>query len=374
MDKILHVVGGMYKAGTETMLMNIYRKIDRNKVQFDFLYFTDEDTYYDDEILNLGGKIIRANSIKSTGIFNSINEDKDIILNNGPYKAIHAHTLFNCGIVMAAAKKAGVDIRISHAHTTADDESSLIRKIYVYIMRTLILHNSTVLLSCSDLAAKYLYGDGILSSKKHISFPNLIDYESILNTKIEDINNFKLENSIKEDEIVIGHIGSLKKIKNQQYILHIVKYMKDNGIKVKLFLVGGGENKQELEQLAYSLDINNQVILTGVRDDINVILKCFDIFVFPSIFEGLGLVLLEAQSAGLPCIVSEAIQPEADLGLGLFTRLNLSDGVEIWAKNITENFKYKETDKKKIIDAIDKNGYSVEKCISKLLAIYEIDK
>lgn len=374
MDKILHVVGGMYKAGTETMLMNIYRKIDRNKVQFDFLYFTDEDTYYDDEILNLGGKIIRANSIKSTGIFNSIKEVKDIILNNGPYKAIHAHTLFNCGIVMAAAKKAGVDIRISHAHTTADDESSLIRKIYVYIMRTLILHNSTVLLSCSDLAAKYLYGDGILSSKKHISFPNLIDYESILNTKIEDINNFKLENSIKEDEIVIGHIGSLKKIKNQQYILHIVKYMKDNGIKVKLFLVGGGENKQELEQLAYSLDINNQVILTGVRDDINVILKCFDIFVFPSIFEGLGLVLLEAQSAGLPCIVSEAIQPEADLGLGLFTRLNLSDGVEIWAKNITENFKYKETDKKKIIDAIDKNGYSVEKCISKLLAIYEIDK
>lgn len=374
MDKILHVVGGMYKAGTETMLMNIYRKIDRNKVQFDFLYFTDEDTYYDDEILNLGGKIIRANSIKSTGIFNSIKEVKDIILNNGPYKAIHAHTLFNCGIVMAAAKKAGVDIRISHAHTTADDESSLIRKIYVYIMRTLILHNSTVLLSCSDLAAKYLYGDGILSSKKHISFPNLIDYESILNTKIEDINNFKLENSIKEDEIVIGHIGSLKKIKNQQYILHIVKYMKDNGIKVKLFLVGGGENKQELEQLAYSLDINNQVILTGVRDDINVILKCFDIFVFPSIFEGLGLVLLEAQSAGLPCIVSEAIQPEADLGLGLFTKLNLSDGVEIWAKNITENFKYKETDKKKIIDAIDKNGYSVEKCISKLLAIYEIDK
>lgn len=373
MEKILHVVGGMYKAGTETMLMNIYRKIDRSKVQFDFLYFTDEETYYDDEILNLGGKIIRTNSIKNTGIFNSIKEIKDIILNNGPYKSIHAHTLFNCGIVMTAAKKAGIEIRVSHAHTTADDESSLVRKIYVYIMRKLILHNSTVLLSCSDLAAKYLYGDSILSSKKHISFPNLIDYETILNTKIEDINNFKLENSIKEDEIVIGHIGSLKKIKNQQYILHIVKYMKDNGIKVKLFLVGGGENKQELEQLAYSLDINNEVILTGVRDDINVILKCFDIFVFPSIFEGLGLVLLEAQSAGLPCIVSEAIQPEADLGLGLFTRLNLSDGVEVWAKNITENFKYKETDKKKIIDAIDRNGYSVEKCISKLLSIYKID-
>ena len=355
MEKILHVVGGMYKAGTETMLMNIYRKIDRSKVQFDFLYFTDEETYYDDEILNLGGKIIRTNSIKNTGIFNSIKEIKDIILNNGPYKAIHAHTLFNCGIVMTAAKKAGIEIRVSHAHTTADDESSLVRKIYVYIMRKLILHNSTVLLSCSDLAAKYLYGDSILSSKKHISFPNLIDYETILNTKIEDINNFKLENSIKEDEIVIGHIGSLKKIKNQQYILHIVKYMK------------------ELEQLAYSLDINNEVILTGVRDDINVILKCFDIFVFPSIFEGLGLVLLEAQSAGLPCIVSEAIQPEADLGLGLFTRLNLSDGVEVWAKNITENFKYKETDKKKIIDAIDRNGYSVEKCISKLLSIYKID-
>lgn len=373
MEKILHIVGGMGKGGTETMLMNIYKKIDRNKIQFDFLYTTNEETYYDKEIRSLGGNIFRINNLSILNIRKVRNQIYRCIKQNGPYKVIHAHTLFNCGIAMKAAEKSGVDIRISHAHTTADNEVGLIRKIYISLMRKLILDNSTNLLACSDLAGEYLFGAENIRSDKYTMFPNLISYENIIDVNHEDVEKFKIENKLQKDDLVIGHIGTFKECKNQKFLLKIVKVLKEKNKNVKLLLVGDGSMRDELESMCKDLDISDKVIFTGTRDDIDVILNSMDVFVFPSIFEGLGLVLLEAQAAGLPCVVSEAIQPEADLELGLFSKLNLSDGDESWANKIIEVYGKKETDKQKILDAFDKQGYSTEKCISKLLSIYKID-
>lgn len=372
-EKILHIVGGMGKGGTETMLMNIYRKIDRSRIQFDFLYTTNEETYYDKEIKKLGGNILRIDSLSILSINKMINQICDCINQNGPYQAIHAHTLFNCGIAMKAAKKSGVDIRISHAHTTADNEVGLIRKIYISLMKKLILDSSTNLLACSNLAGEYLFGAENIKSDKYTMFPNLISYENIIDVNYEDVEKFKIENKLQEDDLVIGHIGTFKESKNQKFLLKVVKVLKEKNKDVKLLLVGDGSMRDELETICKDLDISDKVIFTGTRDDIDVILNSMDVFVFPSTFEGLGLVLLEAQAAGLPCIVSEAIQPEADLKLGLFSKLNLSDGAESWANKIIEVYGKKETDKQKILDAFDKQGYSSEKCISKLLSIYKID-
>lgn len=371
--KVLHIVGGMDKGGTETMLMNIYRKIDRRKIQFDFLYTTNEETYYDTEIKKLGGNIFRIDSLSIFNINKMVNQIYDCINQNGTYQAIHAHTLFNCGIAMKAAKKSSVDIRISHAHTTADNEVGLARKIYISLMRKLILDNSTNLLACSDLAGEYLFGTENIKSDKYTMFPNLISYENIIGVKHEDIKKFRIENKLQKDDLVIGHIGTFKESKNQKFLLKIVKVLKEQNKSVKLLLVGDGSMRDELETMCKDLDISDKVIFTGTRDDIDVILNSMDVFVFPSTFEGLGLVLLEAQAAGLPCVVSEAIQPEADLQLGLFSKLNLADGAESWENKIIEVYGKKETDKQKILDAFDKQGYSTEKCISKLLSIYKID-
>lgn len=372
--RILHMVGGMDKGGTETMLMNIYRKLDRTKVQFDFLYTTNKKTYYDNEILNLGGKIIRINNASKFRINKFIGDISNCIEKNGPYKAIHAHTLFNSGIVMLAGKKNNIDIRISHAHTTADNEEGIIRKIYINLMRKLILNNSTNLLACSDLAGEYLFGVKHINSDKYTILPNLVAYEDILNIDIDKVKKFKQENNIDGNDIVLGHIGTFKESKNQKYLLQIAKYLKDNGENIKLLLIGDGYMRSELEFMCSKLDITENVIFTGVRDDIDVILHSMDVFVFPSTFEGLGLVLLEAQAAGLPCVVSEAIQPEADLGLGLFNKLKLDSGIATWGDRIVEVSSKKEIDVKKIEEAFDKKGYSTEKCISKLLSIYKIDK
>lgn len=371
--KILHVVGGMNKGGTETMLMNIYRKVNRDRVQFDFLYFTDEETYYDKEILQLGGKIIRIPKMRLLHIFDFINNISQVINFNGPYKVVHAHTLFNCGLVVKAAKKSNIDIRISHAHTTLDNENGILRKLYIKFMRNIILKYSTNLLSCSDLAGKYLFGEDIVKSYKYDILPNLISYENIINVDEDKVDEFKITNKLNNDEMILGNIGTLKEAKNQQFLLDIVYKLKERNKNVKLLLVGSGPLEEKLRDKCKKLGIENEVIFTGTREDIDVILNSMDVFVFPSIFEGLGLVLLEAQAAGLPCVVSEAIQPEADLELGLFSKLNLSDGSESWANKIIEVYGKKETDKPKRLDAFDKQGYSTEKCISKLLSIYKID-
>lgn len=365
MKKILHVVGAMNRAGTETMLMNIYRNIDREKIQFDFISYSNEDAHYDEEIRNLGGKVIKLTSTTS------VKELTKAIRENGPYDVVHAHTLFNSGIAMLAAKKCGIKNRIVHSHTTLDNSSSIARKVYINVMRFIINKYSTQTLACSREAGKYLFGEKEINKPKYSYFPNLINYEELLYKPEREVDKFKEEYSLN-DGIVIGHIGTLKESKNHKFLLEIAKYMTEQNIDVKLILVGEGSLRKELEDLTREYNISDRVHILGVREDINVILHSMDVFVFPSIFEGLGLVLLEAQAAGLPCIVSEAIQPEADLGLNLFTNLKLDDGVEIWVKHIMKFANKKEISLDKISRAFEEKEYSKDRCISKLMKIYNI--
>lgn len=366
MKRVLHIVGAMNRGGTETMLMNLYRNIDRSKIQFDFVSFIEEEAHYDEEIKSLGGKVIKI--LKS----NSVKELSKVIKDNGPYEVIHAHTLFNSGIAMLAAKKCGVKIRIAHAHTTLDYSSNLVRKIYIKFMRYLINHNSTNTLACSKEAGRYLFGDKKIKKDKYNYFPNLINYNDLLKEPNEEVEGFKEQYNLK-GSIVIGHIGTFKESKNQRFLLEITKHMKENNIDVKLLLVGEGGLRVQLENLAKEYDVYDKVKFVGIREDINVMLHSMDVFVFPSIYEGLGLVLLEAQAAGLQCIVSEAIQSEADLGLGLIRKLNLSDGVEKWLEEILKVKGMKEKDINKINKAFEEKDYSTDKCISKLMKLYNIN-
>ena len=364
--RVLHVVGAMNRAGTETMLMNIYRNIDREKVQFDFISYSKEEAHYDKEIKELGGKVIKLS--KTTSVKELINAIKE----NGPYEVVHAHTLFNSGIAMLAAKKCGIKNRISHAHTTLDNGSSIARKIYINSMRFLINKYSTQTLACSREAGKYLFGEKEINKAKYSYFPNLINYEELLHKPEREVIKFKEEYNLN-DGIVIGHIGTLKESKNHKFLIEIAKYMTEQNIDVKLLLVGEGSLRKELEDLTREYNISDRVHILGIREDINVMLHSMDVFVFPSIFEGLGLVLLEAQAAGLPCIVSEAIQPEADLGLNLFTNLKLDDGVEIWSKHIMKSVNKKEISLDKVSRAFEEKEYSKDRCISKLMKIYNIE-
>lgn len=362
--RVLHVVGAMNMGGTETMLMNIYRNIDRSKVQFDFISYTDKESYYDEEIKQLGGKIIKLNRS------NSIKELCNVIKKNGPYDIVHAHTLFNCGIAMKAAKKYGIKIRISHAHTNLDSNNSIIKKIYINLMRYSINKNSTKLLACSDAAGRYLFGDRYVNKGKYSYLPNLIDYSKFIDEKYDKVREFKREMKL-EDKIVIGHIGRFIEAKNHKFIIDILKYISEKNKDIVLLLVGDGPMRVEIEKIAHQKNVYDKIRFVGIRDDIDIMLKSMDVFVFPSIYEGLGLVMLEAQASGIPCIVSNAIQPEADLNLGLVTKLSLDDSTSLWGDNILRVSNKKEKDKEKIIKSFEETGYSLKGGIDRLMNIYK---
>lgn len=359
--RILHVVGAMNAAGTETMLMNIYRNIDRNKIQFDFISYQ-ANGHYDEEIKKLGGRIINLSKTLS------VKELYDAIQNYGPFYAVHCHTLFHCGVAVFAAKLAGVRLRISHSHTTFDRSDSFHRKMYMRLMRYAINRFSTKLLACSSQAGRYLFGDNNLN---FTYFPNLIDYRQFLKKKTAEVNRFKMEHGLM-DSIVIGHIGRFTDAKNHLFLLEILQSILKKETNVKLLLVGDGELKPQIIGLARKLGIYEKICFAGIRTDVPLILNCMDIFVFPSLHEGLGLVLLEAQAAGLPCVVSEAIQSEADLNINLVSKLFLADGADVWADKILEMAGKKEKDIDKIIKGFEDNQYSLPAGVAKLMNIYNI--
>lgn len=368
--KILHVVGGMNVGGTETMLMNLYRKLNTN-VQFDFISYYDKDAYYDDEIKRLGGQVIKIDSPNKIGMIKSIKNLCEVIKENGPYNAVHAHTLFNCGVAMIAARLSGIKVRVSHAHTNLDNTKNIIRKIYIWCMRRTINLFSTDCIACSESAGKYLFGESITLSKKYKLLPNYVDYKKYLNCS--DTKSVRQELGIKDDDIVVGHIGRFVEAKNHKFLLEVVSEMINLNNKVKLILTGDGELRKEIESYAEELGIKENVYFLGIRKDIDKILNNLDIFIFPSIYEGLGLVMIEAQSAGIPCLVSEAIQKEADLDIGLVKQINLNDKKELWIKEAFELIENKNKNKKQILSAIKNKGYDLDNIINKLLEIYKLD-
>ncbi|WP_164667387.1 glycosyltransferase family 1 protein [Virgibacillus doumboii] len=357
--RVLHVVGAMNRAGTETMLMNIFRNIDRKRVHFDFVSYSSEDAHYDHEIKRLGGRVIKLSKT------NSIKEIYQVIKKYGPYDAVHAHTLFHCGVAAVAARLAGVKVRISHAHTTLDDDNGFIRKAYINVMRLMITFFSTHLLACSNEAGRYLFG-----KKPCIYFPNAIDYSKFLVNPQAKVIKFKMEQGFGKN-MVIGHIGRFIEAKNHKFLLEIMERVIGKDPSIKLLLVGDGDLKRQIEEEAKQKDLLENIRFVGVRKDITTMLHSMDVFVFPSLYEGLGLVLLEAQASGIPSIVSENIQPEADLEIGMVTKLSLADGPAVWADKIIELADMKKLDTAEIIDGFERSGYSLSKAISALKNIYE---
>ncbi|WP_161524796.1 glycosyltransferase family 1 protein [Alteribacter lacisalsi] len=362
--RILHVVGAMNRAGTETMLMNVFRQIDRSRMMFDFVSYSNEEADYDKEIEALGGRVIRLS--KTYGIMDLVHTMKTY----GPYDVVHAHTLFHCGIANAAAKIAGVNIRIAHAHTTDDDRQTVIRKLYTGSMKRLIRATSTDFMACSSHAGGFLFGKRVISGHRYRYLPNAIPYEQYTHVNEEAVKQVKREFGL-EKRFVVGHVGRMIEPKNHRFLLKVFKELRKKEPGAVLLLVGDGDLRRELEREVREENLTGHVRFTGLRNDIPVLLHAMDVFVFPSIYEGLGLVLLEAQASGLPCIVSEAIQPEADLNLGLMSRRSLHEAPAKWAEKITTCIGKKKPDPDEIGEAFLHNDYSVDQGIAALSEIYE---
>jgi glycosyltransferase involved in cell wall biosynthesis len=326
--RVLHVVVNMNRGGAETLLMNLYRNIDRSKIQFDFL--TCKEGVFDTEIIQMGGVVHRIPYITEVGHFHYIKELERFFTANCNYKIVHSHMDKMSGFVMREAKRAGIPIRISHSHNT-QSEGSFVARLYKWYSGQFINQNTTNFFACSNSAAQWLFAK---NSTNSTIIKNGINIEQfVFSTEIR--KEVRREFQLDDETIVIGHVGRFCHQKNHSYILDVFSQYHQLQEKSFLILVGDGPLRSEIEQKVKLLKLENKVKILGVRSDINRLLQAFDVFLFPSLHEGLPVSLIEAQGAGVSCLISDQISNEVDLGMDLIEYAKLSD-LEDWVQKLQE--------------------------------------
>lgn len=332
--RVLHVVGGMNRGGVETWLMHVLRNIDRERFVMDFLVHTREACLFDEEIVALGSRIIPCPAPhRSARYFMNFNKAIKVY---GPYDIIHSHVHHFSGFTLKLARMKGIPFRIAHSHNDTlnlQGSSQIARRMYYSVSRHLIVRHATHRLACSEKAFVALYGKNAL--KKANS--EILYYGIDLTPFNEhcDSSAVRSELNIPEKSLVLGHVGSFTDQKNHVFLLEVFKELIHYEPNARLLLVGDGPNRPQIVEQAERLGIAEKVILLGVRSDVPRLMSgAMDVFVFPSHYEGLPVVLLEAQAAGIPSVFSDIISEEVCQVRPLMHRVSLSRSASEWATRV----------------------------------------
>ncbi|SHF46314.1 glycosyltransferase EpsF [Salegentibacter echinorum] len=367
MEKILHIVDRMDRGGAEMMIMNLYRVLDRNRFQFDFLYFTEKKCDFDDEIRDLGGTIFNIpESIKDP--FTRIITIRKLLRKNKDIRIIHCHTLFSIGLHLFAGRLAGVPVRIAHSHNTSDKKGSdFFRQVYHTLMRKMIFANATHYISCGEKAKTFLFPK---VKKKILLLNNAIDTEFFSRIGRENENYFRNEFHLQDNCLVVVQIGSINKTKNQEFTLRLSEALNDLEINHQIFIIGEGDDRIDLENLASSKNFRGNVIFLGKRKDIPNLLGGADLMLMPSLHEGFPVVLVEAQAAGTPALISENISKEVDLGVELVNYESLSSDYKHWIEKIKYIRKQKKIANSERLAILKQKGFDTKDSCQKLTHFY----
>lgn len=357
--RVLHVVTYMGRGGLETMIMNYYRKIDREKVQFDFLVHRQECWDYDGEIEALGGKIYRLPKLNPL----SMEYRRQLINffeNHKEYKIVHSHIDCMSAIPLRIAKKTGVPVRIAHAHSSSQDHDAkyLLKLIY----KAAIPKYSTKLMACGEKAGEWMFNGAEFRVIK-----NAIDakrYRFCLETRTK----MRRSLGIQDNEFVVGHVGRFGPEKNHVGVVDIFSQLHQEHPESVLLLVGQDQCElgKKIHEKVESLGLTESVRFLGVRSDVADVMQAMDVFLFPSLFEGFGIVALEAQAAGLPTLVSERIPEECRI-TNLIQVEKLDIPPDVWAERIWEARTTPRTDRYEEIKA---SGFDIKENAKKLQEFY----
>lgn len=346
--------------GLENFIMNIYRKIDREKIQFDFLVTREEKGIFDQEIESLGGKIYNIPKMEIVGYVKYCKILYNFFKKHNEYKIVHCHRDALCAVYLNQARKANIPIRIAHSHNTniidKDGLKGYLRITIKNFLKKFINKNATDFFACSKEAGQWLFGEYI-SEKELVIIKNGIDVDKYkYNEKIAFQIRRELE--IDEDTFLIGHVGRFDLQKNHKFLIEIINKIDKKISNYKVCLVGDGILKDEIVNLVKQYHLEEKILFLGIRSDVNKLMMSFDLFLFPSLFEGLGIVLIEAQATGLKCIVSDTIPLEADMNIGLLKRVCINN-LDEWSTEILREYydKYNINRKLSYYEIVS-NGYS----------------
>lgn len=330
--KVLHYIGSLNVGGAQTMLINLYKKIDRSKIQIDIIIDHADETFYKSELEKYGAKIYVLKNINEIGLKEFIKQWNLFFDSHINYDIFHSHIRSVSSIVLKIAKQNGL-VTICHSHSTSNGKGikSLIKK----ILQINITKNADYLFACSYDSAKWLYGTKKSKESNCIILNNSIDafeYKYDLNMR------HKLRNELNlKEKIVIGQVGRIEKMKNHIFSIKIIEELKKQNDNYVLVIVGDGSLKEELIDYVNKNNLKNNVIFLGNRTDINKYMQLFDIFIMPSLYEGLPLALVEAQAASLPCLISKNIKSGILINEIIFS-FSLNDNIDTWISCIKKIF------------------------------------
>ena len=335
--RVLHVVTYMGRGGLETMIMNYYRHIDRSKVQFDFLTHRDEKWDYDDEIESLGGRIYHLPRLNpfSPKYLKSLD---DFFRSHKEYDIVHCHQDCLSGIVLKYAKKNGVPFTIAHSHSSNQNKN------FKYLIKLVAKRNITkyadYLFACGKEAGRWMF-----NTDDFTILNNAIDTESYIYDEEKSLN---MRNKLGiENKFVVGHVGRFRHQKNHSFIIDIFKKVSEIRDDALLMLVGDGELMEDMKNKVSSLGLDDKVMFLGSRSDVSDLMQAMDVFIFPSLYEGFPLTMIEAQSSGLNCIISDKIPQECIISKNVKI-VGLDKSCTDWANEVINMYNKKRNQCKEI--------------------------
>ena len=354
--RILHVVTNMTLDGLETMIMNYYRKFDRENIQFDFLVHRNEKAYYDEEIENLGGRIYRIPKLNPFS--NSYKDSLKSFFNAHPeYKIVHVHQDCLSGIILKVAKECGVPVRIAHSHSSSQDKN--LKYIIKLFYKKYIPKYATHLLACGQKAGEWMF-----SGAKFDVLNNAID-ASKYTFCLQKRKDMRKKIGIDEKKFVIGHVGRFSDTKNHSFLLEVF-YEINKKCDALLLLVGEGSLREDIEKKAQDLGVSEKIVFLGRRNDVYDVLQAMDVFVLPSKYEGFPVSVVEAQCSGLMCFISDKVPLDCRI-TDLVEQIPLDSSLEHWANKILEA---RQLERRNTLEQIKSNGFDIEENAKKLTDFY----
>lgn len=330
MIRILHVLGGLERGGAETMVMNLYRAIDRTQIQFDFIIHTEEHQAYYSEICDLGGKIYSFPKYNGKNYFAVKKNWNSFFVNHPEYKILHSHIRSYASLYIPVAKKHGVKT-IIHSHSTSNGKGflSIVKRFMQYPLR----NQADFFMGCSKEAGEWLFGKKVVKSDRYFMLQNAIDVEAY---RFNDVIREKYRSELGlKDELTFIHVGRFHPAKNHEFLLTVFAEIHKRNDNTKLILVGDGDLRPEIERQISDLQLGSSVILTGSRSDVPKLLQAADCFLFPSRWEGLPVTVVEAQASGMPCLISNRITKDVNVS-PLVKYLSIDNGADIWVNSLDE--------------------------------------
>ena len=383
--RVLHVLGNTQLGGAESRIMDLYRHMDRNRVQFDFLVHTDQKGHFDEEIEKLGGHIYRVPRFRLYNYFSYKCAVKNFFVSHHDFKAVQGHITSTAAIYLPIAKRAGVPITIAHARSAGVDKGAkgkLTRR-----MRRNLSKKADFLFTCSRLAGISVFGEQAVKDGKTIFIPNAIDCQAFAYN--EEKREEMREKLGITDQYVIGHVGRFHYAKNHEYLLQVfaalcnVEKLNQNLINGKstdnteleeeekrdylLLLLGEGSGMEEAKQLAEKLGIADRVRFLGNRNPVYDYYQAMDYFVYPSRYEGLPGTIVEAQASGLRCVMSDTICEEVAV-TELVRMRSIEEDAAHWAEYIRSTADYA---RRSYAKEMQEAGFDVSAQTEKMMAFYE---